>query len=95
MRLRLASLFGCTLRELGDRLPASEFYQWWAYYQLEPWGFHAHDYLTGVNSATVANFSGNASKTLKPADFMVDMGRMRNSVQTIEHEVRAMMRVLN
>lgn len=95
MRLRIATLFGCSLSELGERLPASEFYLWWAYYQLEPWGFHASDYLAGVQSSTFANFSGNAKKQLNPSDFMVDMTRIRKQVKTVEQEIRTLQMVLN
>ena len=39
MWLRLAALFGCTVKEAQARCDFQEFQSWKAFYEIEPWGW--------------------------------------------------------
>jgi hypothetical protein len=62
-----------TVGELLHRMSAQEFSEWWAFYQMEPWGCEVDDFRAGLVAATVANTSRDAKKHKKPfqpSDFM-------------------------
>lgn len=44
MKLRLATQWGCSVAEVGQRLPASELPLWHAWQYIEPFGWQAMDY---------------------------------------------------
>jgi hypothetical protein len=58
-----------TVERLLEEMPADEFFEWCAFFQLEPWGYEMDNWRMGVVSATVANAAGR-KKPLKPSDFM-------------------------
>ena len=88
-------MLGCTLRELGSRLPAEEFFLWWAYYLIEPWGFHANDWHAGVVASSVANFSGHIKRPVQPQQFMRDLSAIRVAQGNAEEQFNQLRRVLN
>jgi hypothetical protein len=70
MWFRIAALFGCTVEDVQRRMSSAEFVEWGAFYALEPWGWNAENWRMGVVAATVANYSGNVKKPVKPSDFI-------------------------
>lgn len=73
MRARLALKFGCSIRALGDLLPAEEWPVFIALYELEPWD--NDDFNSAKICSTVANMSGRTLKrNSTPQDFMVTRG---------------------
>ena len=71
MKLRICTMLGCTLEELGKRMSAKEFSLWCVYYRLEPWGSELAQFNTGIMAATVANCrQGRKGKSASPSDFM-------------------------
>ena len=67
---RVAALLGRTVDELQRSMSSSEFMDWCAYYEIEPWGYEADNWRMGVLAATTANYSGNIKKPLKVSDFL-------------------------
>jgi hypothetical protein len=67
---RVAALLGRTVDELQRSMSSSEFMDWCAYYEIEPWGYEADNWRMGVLAATAANYSGNIKKPLKVSDFL-------------------------
>ena len=66
---RVAALLGGrTIAEWQELMPAAEFVDWCAFYQIEPWGYHADNWRMGMACATAANVAGR-KKPLKPSDF--------------------------
>lgn len=52
-------------------ISATEFYEWQAYYELEPFGEERADLRAGIIAATIANVHrGKRSRPYKPSDFM-------------------------
>ena len=63
----LALALGATVGELQDRMTSSEFSEWRAYYEKDPFGTLRSDYQSGQICSTIANIvSGEA---FSPADF--------------------------
>lgn len=73
MLFRLALALGKTVSELGQSLTYSEFRQWCAFYQIEPWGDYRADLRAGIVASTVKNiqawYAGDA-QDWQPIDFM-------------------------
>jgi hypothetical protein len=67
---RVAALIGRTVAEAQQCMSSAEFVDWCAFYQLEPWGYHADAWRMSVVAATVANYSGRVKKAVKPSDFL-------------------------
>jgi len=44
LKLRLATQWGCSITEVGQRLPANELSLWHAWQYIEPMGWQAMDY---------------------------------------------------
>lgn len=62
---------GCSISEMGQRIPSSEWPYFLAFFELEPWGFQANDYHAALISSTIANSSGKTFKTqMKISDYM-------------------------
>jgi hypothetical protein len=61
----LALQFGCTVRELSDKLSVSELQEWIAYYSIDPFG----SFRTDLNSAMVCKMLCS-SKDAGIYDFM-------------------------
>jgi hypothetical protein len=75
---RVAALLGRTVPEAQASMTSAEFVDWCALYSIEPWGFQADAWRMGVVASTVANYSGNVKKALKPSDFMPGVKRKRS-----------------
>ena len=90
MLFRVASRLGLTVERLLAEMPADEFFDWCAFYQLEPWGYEMENWRMGVVAATTANSAGR-KKPLKPADFMPKQKRRKavQSASEIERALRA------
>jgi len=71
MWFRLATAWGCTIREAQARCDSREFSEWLAFDELEPSGKHLDDLRWGVLLSMFfnANKSRNTPKK-KPKDFM-------------------------
>lgn len=74
---RVAALFGRPVAELRMVLSSAEFSDWCAFYEIEPWGWHADNWRMSVLASTTANFSGRAKKHVKPSDFLPSSKRRR------------------
>jgi hypothetical protein len=60
---RLAIQAGCSIAEMGQRIPSSEWPYFAAFYEMEPWGYEADNYHASMISSTVANMAGRSLKT--------------------------------
>jgi len=61
---------GCTVQELQNRMTASEFQDWKAFYLLEPFGSLRDDHRAGTIAAVVANVHKKKGTTsYKATDF--------------------------
>ena len=73
MLFRLALALGKTISELQQTLTHSEFIDWCAFYQLEPWGENRADLRAGIIASTMTNLYASwvgSKTTTNPADFM-------------------------
>lgn len=80
---------------MEQQLTAEEFVEWAAFYELEPWGFHADNWRMAVVAATTANYSGNVKKALKPSDFLPGSkkrSKRRQSPEEIQQVLQTMAR---
>jgi len=55
---RLALALGRTVQELGRSVTVSELREWWAYYNLEPFGPLAEDWRHGIACDVAAKTQG-------------------------------------
>jgi len=56
--------------ELMERVSASEFVHWQAFYGLEPWGGEIDDYRAGLAPAIYVNsHAGKDAQPMSPLDF--------------------------
>lgn len=71
---------------LARAMPAALFDEWCAFYDLEPWGFQADAWRSGVVAATVANYAGRTRKKsdAKPSDFMPRKKRQKRAQTALE-----------
>lgn len=62
---------GCSISDMANRIPSSEWHYFVAFYEMEPWGYEANDYHAALVASTVANMAGRSLKnTLKVSDYM-------------------------
>lgn len=60
-----------TVEECQTRMSVQEFFEWAAYFQLEPWGEVRADFRAGITSAVIANANrAKGTKAFTPVDFM-------------------------
>lgn len=85
MWFRVAALLGMPVAEAQQRLSSAEFVDWCAFYSLEPWGYDIGNWRMGVLGATVANYSGNVKKALKPSDFFPQRPKKLSRKETAEY----------
>lgn len=82
---RLALALGCTVKELLASMSKEEFFEWIAYYKIEPWG----SVVDGYRNASVASTTANvALATLNPkrlrqkpykiSDFLIGVNESSN-----------------
>jgi hypothetical protein len=66
----LARALGCSVEELGERISAHEFGEWFALYRSEPWGEVRSDIAIGQVAAVIANVNrSSTTKAFSPMDF--------------------------
>jgi len=71
MWLRLALSLGCSVREAQTRVSSSEFTEWCAYFQIEPFGPLAEWARWAQMMALLANIHRRpGTRALRPQDFM-------------------------
>lgn len=64
------------MAELEDRLGYSEFVEWMAFYETEPFGGTRGDIQAALVAATIANTNRKRnSRAVKPSDFLIDWWR--------------------
>ena len=66
--------------QLADEMPASTFYEWMAYYAVEPWGEVRGDISNAKGFATLCSITATAASahkriTYKASDFMPKFGQ--------------------
>lgn len=90
---RLALQFGCTVKELCDKMSVKEFVEWMAFYQVEPWGDSINGIRMAVNTAAVYNAGLMTSdpKRLRsnpfyPKQFFVGINSGKKKVQTWQEQ---------
>lgn len=86
MLFRVAALLGMTVGRLLAEMSSDEFTEWAAFYDIEPWGFPADAWRTGVVASTVANYSGRTRKRpdAKPSDFVPKRNRRKRRQSAAE-----------
>jgi hypothetical protein len=57
---------GCTVAHLEENLSAKEYGEWVEFFNLEPFGWEAQCYSSGIVAATIANVNRDAKKKPKP-----------------------------
>jgi hypothetical protein len=88
---RVAALLGRTVAELQGAMSSAEFVDWCAFYSIEPWGYDVDNWRMGVMGSTVANYSGNLKKRLKPSDFIPHPDRQpRMEPEELKARVKAL-----
>ena len=72
---KVASLWGCTVREAQERCTWREFIGWAAFYETDPWGHERSDLHAGIVASTIANaMRQKRGRSFKPRDFMPNFG---------------------
>ena len=62
----MAAQLGCTVAELEDRISAKELSEWAEFYGLEPFGWEALCFSSGIVASTIANIHRDTKKRPKP-----------------------------
>ena len=90
---RLALQFGCTVKELCDKISVKEFVEWMAFYKVEPWGDSINGIRMAVNTAAVYNAGLMISNPKKlrsnpfyPKQFFVGINEPKKRVQTWQEQ---------
>lgn len=55
-----------TVAEIEDRMSAAELGEWFEFFNLEPWGWEADCFRSGIVAATVANVHRDTSRKKTP-----------------------------
>jgi len=82
----LALALGMPVAELVERMPADEFSEWQAYWQLEPWGAWRDNWHAAQLSTLIYNINRGKHPSIKPAEFMyrdADTERDNNTRQFV------------
>lgn len=70
--LLLARTMGMTADELAEKMSASEFFEHWADYLIDPWGEQRADLRSGVIAALLHNVNrGRGEATKSPSDYIL------------------------
>jgi hypothetical protein len=57
--------------QMLEEIPSTLLVEWMAFFEIEPWGYDAANWRSGIVSATVANVKRKpGTKAFYPADFM-------------------------
>lgn len=68
-------------------MPASVWWEWMAFHQIDPITAEREDYRAGVIAATVANaHRRKGARAMKPGDFMPKFGRRRR--QSVDEMIK-------
>ena len=82
---RLASKLGIwNVDEFLANIGSRQLREWYAYYQLDPWGEERADWRAGMIGSTIANYAPNrkrGSKVFKVGDFMTKFKRNKKQTQ--------------
>ena len=77
-----------TVGELLRKLPSSEFNEWFAYSDLEPFGEERADLRSGIVASTIASiYRKKGSRQPKPQDFMPKFGKPVERRQSTEEQI--------
>lgn len=81
---------GCTVTELQGRIEYSEFLEWIAFYEAEPWGEGRSEIHTALLAAVIANVNrGKKGKRVKASDFLIDWWRDGSKPEALMTKLRA------
>ena len=54
-----------------ENMDADEFFEWLAFYRIQPWGWEIENWRTGLLASTIHNSAGKISKKpTQPSDFI-------------------------
>lgn len=83
---------GIPIAELQERVSSREFAEYWAAYQLDPWGPELEDHRTGIVASTIANVNRDPKKRPRPYtpdDFTPRFGAAVDDEEPTEEELEA------
>ena len=69
---------GIPIAELQERVSSRDFAEYWAAFQLDPWGAEREDLRAGIVASTIANANRDPKKRPRPftpEQFMPSLGR--------------------
>ena len=89
MWLRLAARDGISVKQAQGRYSSREFAEQIAFYRLEQFGELRADARAAIVAATMANFSGHATRTISPYDIMPHLRGDEEPKQQSDEEMRA------
>ena len=68
-----------SVSEAQQRISASEFAEWMAFYQIEPFGEDRHDLRHGILCSVIAGLFASKGNAPKPEDFIPRFDEERGS----------------
>lgn len=71
-----------------------EFAQWWAFYQLEPWGSREDWYRSAVIAATIANVNRSRSTPVRKVEDFMPQRDARQTLAQQKAQLRAYFKAL-
>lgn len=80
-----------TVQELLARITSRELSEWWAFFQLEPFGEERADVRAAIVASTMANTARDPKRRrrpFQPSDFMPKFERKVKKRQTWEEQLR-------
>ncbi len=78
-----------TVGDLLARMSASEFHEWFVFYQMEPFGEWRSDLRAGIVASTFASaHRRKGSRRPTPKDFMPTFGEKEESRQSWQEQLR-------
>ena len=82
MWFRLATVWGCTVREAQERCDSREFAEWIAYDTIAPLGSERTNILVAILSSVMANaFRGKSGKAIEAKDILDMVPGVRFKIQ--------------
>jgi len=81
---------GIPIDELQTRISSRRFAEYWAHFQLEPWGAEREDLRSGIVASTIANVNRDPKKRARafpPDQFMPDpheLGRREDEDEEVD-----------
>lgn len=71
MLFRVAMALGRTVGELEETIGHAELLEWFAFYELEPWGAHIEDFRAALGPWVAARIAaGRKGRSVRLEDFM-------------------------